>query len=292
MSKIQDLFLRTTVNLTARRAFDEVESPWQWFASLGTDSAGCLCNICWWQGESFHGFAHSESATCPSCGSISRDRFLFFCFIACSPESRYRVLETSPRLGAPYRQAMARWFDYTASDFDERAHRTNLHLDLQSMELEDGSVDVLLTPHVLEHVPDTSRALAEIYRVLSPGGKMYLQVPIQQGWTAPPETPEFHGDQTPVHWRFGFDLTGRLREQGFRTRLLCNDGFYHQVHRGVQRWPDPPSGEFDLPSMLAAADARDLVPLCDQETTRRLSFHPSYMFLTWEAEKPANERSA
>jgi SAM-dependent methyltransferase len=265
-----------------------VESPWEWFATLGTGSASSLCNICWWQGERFEGINHSESATCPACGSIARDRFLFYCFIACSPQRRYRILETSPRLGEPYRRAMALWFDYTASDFDERAHRSGLHLDLQDLALEDGSLDILLTPHVLEHVPDTTRALKEIRRVLAPGGKMFLQVPVQQGWTAPPEVPELHGDRTPVHWRFGLDLTQRLRDLGFRTRLLCNDGFYDYVKRGAQRWPDPPSAEFDLASILAAVEARDLVPISGEETTRRLSFHPSYMFLTWEAEKPSD----
>ena len=283
MKKITDLFSRSPRGQQNVRNFEEIETPWGWFASLDAAAGTALCNICWWQGDGFQGSAHSESATCPACGSIARDRFLFYCFIACTPQHRYRVLETSPRLGGAYRTAMNRWFEYTASDFDERAHRTDRKLDLQDLALEDGSVDVLLTPHVLEHVPDTDRALREIRRVVAPQGRMYLQVPVQQGWTTPPPTPEFHGDDTPVHWRFGFDLTRRLREHGFLTRLLCNEGFFHMVKRGVRQWPDPPSGEFDLTSMLAAADAEDLVPISDEVTTRRLSFHPSYMFLTWEA---------
>jgi len=287
MQKITDLLSRPFAERIARLALKDVTSPWDWFDSLDARASGSLCNICWWQGDGFQGVAHSESATCPDCGSIARDRFLFYCFICCSPRKQYRVLETSPRLGAPYREAMARWFDYTASDFDERAHRTDLQLDLQDLKLDDDSFDVLLTPHVLEHVPDTGRALEEIYRILAPGGRMFLQVPVQQGWTTPPLVPEFHGDRTEVYWRFGFDLTHRLREQGFVTRLLCTDGFYHQVKKGVRRWPDPPSGEFDLPSMLAGVELANLTPISDEEMTRRLCFHPGYMFLTWEAEKPA-----
>ena len=32
-----------------------------------------------------------------------------------------------------------------------------------------ADVDVILTPHVLEHVPDTARALSELFRVIAPG---------------------------------------------------------------------------------------------------------------------------
>ena len=36
---------------------------------------------------------------------------------------------------------------------------------------EDGSFDVVVTTQVLEYVPDVPRALAEIHRVLKPGGE-------------------------------------------------------------------------------------------------------------------------
>ena len=45
---------------------------------------------------------------------------------------------------------------YTASDYDESAHKAMIKLDLADMQLPDDSVDVTLTPHVLEHVPDTT----------------------------------------------------------------------------------------------------------------------------------------
>ena len=70
-----------------------------------------------------------------------------------------RVIETSPRLGGDYREYMRRWFSYRTSDFDLSAHRGDIQLDLQQIDLPDASVDVVLTPHVLEHVPDTDKAL-------------------------------------------------------------------------------------------------------------------------------------
>lgn len=94
--------------------------------------------------------------------------------------------------------------DYTASDYDESAHRGVVQLDLQAIDLPDASVDVVLTPHVLEHVPDTDRALAELFRILTPGGSVFLQVPLPQAVTGVPAEPEYHGDHTLVFFRFGW----------------------------------------------------------------------------------------
>ncbi len=42
--------------------------------------------------------------------------------------------------------------------------------DIESMPFEDGAFATVLCTEVLEHVPDTARAIAEIHRVLKPGG--------------------------------------------------------------------------------------------------------------------------
>jgi hypothetical protein len=68
----------------------------------------------------------------PACGANGRDRFLHSCFtnrVGLHPA--LRIMECSPRLGEPYRAAMSTWFFYRASDYDLRAHKGNLQLDLQ-----------------------------------------------------------------------------------------------------------------------------------------------------------------
>lgn len=270
--------------------FSRAGSPWEWRTACDAapPRSGC-CNICWWTGDAFPRAGHCEGAPCPNCGSIARDRFLLHCFVDRTPPGSYRVLETSPRLGDRYRAAMASWFDYRASDFDQRSHVASVQLDLQAIELEDASLDVLLTAHVLEHVPDTGRALGEIHRVLAAGGRMYLQLPVLQGATARPAAPEFHEDHTPVEWRFGPDLTEALREAGFEVRLLCTEGLARHVRAGADHWPDPTSPEFDVAAILAALRADDLTPVADDGLARRLGWYPSYMFLTWEARKLLDE---
>ena len=247
------------------------------------------CCVCRWEGTSFEGSFHCESATCPQCGAIGRDRWLFHCLTTCVPGigKQTRLMETSPRLGHAYKDAMAARVDYLASDYDQRAHKADVAIDLQKIDLPDASLDVVMTSHVLEHVPDTSAALAEIFRVLKPGGSMVLLVPVLQGVTAPPVEPEFHGDATPVFWRFGLDLTGVLREHGFETRLLCTADFLAHVRSGSASWPEGIAAEWDVDSILAAADADDLTPICDDRLAETLGLVPSYMYLAWHARRPA-----
>jgi SAM-dependent methyltransferase len=253
-----------------------------WIPLPAPDHATVLCNICRWEGDAFEGRQHVEFSTCPACGSNGRDRFLHWCFTErVGLHAALRVIECSPRLGQAYRDAMATWFFYRTSDYDLRAHAGNLRLDLQAIDLPDGCVDVMLCAHVLEHVPDTDKALAELRRVIAPGGHLLLQVPVLQSHTAPPTEPEFHGDDTPVFWRFGFDLTALLRGVGFVTELLCTAQLADAVTSTTNPWHEW-SGEFDVPDILAGAIADDLVVVADHPTSARLGIDPGYMYLTWD----------
>ena len=290
--------IRTTKNLLrplARRVGLAAPSPDWWSrarrpASNDHRSGAHACNVCHWTGSAFDGPFHTEMAACPRCGSIARDRFLMHCFTERAPVvDGARVLETSPRMGDGYRRMMRRFFDYTASDYDLSAHEGDIQIDLQAIALPDASIDILLTPHVLEHVPDTDRALAEIHRVLRPGGRMYLQVPLLHGTTAVPTKPEFHADNTPVFFNFGWDLIGPLRRAGFATHALVT-AEWHAMIAGALDAPPSAGDGFDVASLVNGARehldlTRDLVNVADLERSRRYGFVPPYHFMTWECVK-------
>lgn len=246
------------------------------------------CNFCDWQGSEFEGGWHCEASICPGCGSNGRDRWLLHCLVACVPGvgPRTRLMETSPRMGTAYKDAMSARVDYLASDYDQRAHKADVAIDLQDIALPDDHLDVVLSAHVLEHVPDTDAALRELFRVLKPGGSLVLLVPVLQPFTAPPAEPEFHGDDTPVFWRFGYDLTERLAKHGFDTRLLCPEGFrLHAVKRDTF-FGEGVSAEYDVDGLIHQAPADDLTVVCDDPLTRTLGLVPYYMYLAWHARKP------
>jgi SAM-dependent methyltransferase len=186
---------------------------------------------------------------------------------------------------------MRQWFDYRCSDFDRRAHRADLQLDLQAIELPSESLDIVLTPHVLEHVPDTAKALSELYRVLTPGGRMYLQVPLASGQTSVPPVPQFHEDRTPVFFNFGWDLTDLVREAGFDTRVLVPVGYFKMLH-GRRPFPPSPAHGLDLDALASAVRLDELAVVMDDTQAAGLGIRPPFVFATWEAVRPSDEARA
>jgi SAM-dependent methyltransferase len=206
-------------------------------------------------------------------------------FVARRTRSVCAFLKQVPGLGEHYKDRMRRWFDYRCSDFDFHTHRGDLQLDLQAIGLRSESIDVLLSPHVLEHVRDTAAALSEAYRVLRPGGRMYLQVPLQNGRTAVPTVPEFHEDNVPVCFNFGWDLTDLLRDAGFEARVLIPSGYFEMLH-GRQVFPLGARGGFDLEGLVAAVRLDDLEVVMDDAQAAGLGIRPACHFSTWEAIRP------
>src|ERR1700730_16266643 len=279
---------RRAADLRDPRLRPWIGPSWRRLTGLVVRGGRVGCNICGWYGDRFEGVAHSESAMCPACHSIARDRFLYQCWTRRVPyTASSRVLETSPRLGEDYRSRMGTLVGYVASDYDDRAHRAHIHLDFQQMDLPSESLDAILTAHVLEHVPDTDRALDEIYRALKPGGVALVAVPVPQERPGPPSGLESHGDETLVYWRFGLDLTDRFRTHGFSTVVLVTDDFIRRM-RSQQRWGvDAPEVHAD--DLLSAAEVylEDMVSVASDRESRWLGLEPSFYFVVWEARRPA-----
>lgn len=86
----------------------------------------------------------------------------------------------SDKEGSHYRDYFTNAAAYTTADMStERG--AELQIDVRAMpEISDGSYDCVLCNSVLEHVDDYQSALAEITRILVPGGILLLNVPFRQ----------------------------------------------------------------------------------------------------------------
>ena len=65
--------------------------------------------------------------------------------------------------------------DYTTTDlFSPLA---DVKADICNLPFKDNTYDIILCNHVLEHIPDDTKAMQELYRVLKPGGMGIFQIP-------------------------------------------------------------------------------------------------------------------
>ena len=65
--------------------------------------------------------------------------------------------------------------DYTTTDLESPI--ADVKADICNLPFEDNSYDVILCNHVLEHIPDDTKAMQELYRVMKPGGYGIFQIP-------------------------------------------------------------------------------------------------------------------
>lgn len=188
------------------------------FEAAARAPSPALCPICGYTGP-FAAVRHKPAIWCPQCDSRPRHRLLKLWLDRtpdCGRAARVLHFAAEPWVRAAFE---ARAALYRTADLNDRF---DLQLDLEAITLPDGSEDVILANHVLEHVDD-AKALAEIRRVLAPGGLALLTVPLVEGWDETYEDPSLdaparsrrYGD--PDHRRFyGRDFRDRVIRTGFR----------------------------------------------------------------------------
>jgi SAM-dependent methyltransferase len=127
------------------------------------------------------------------------------------------------------------------------------HEDATALTFASGQFDYVLSFDVLEHVPDYSKAFAEIARCLRVGGSLLLTVPfslespthverarVVNGQIEHLLPPEYHDDILDpngalCYWHFGWEVCEELRSTGFQDAALY---FYWSRELGyLGGWP-------------------------------------------------------
>ena len=140
--------------------------------------------------------ARKESSDCGFCGAKLRCRRLGRVLLDLypvagvdsvrawvrQPEVRGLKIAEINRINGLH-EVMAGHPGFKASDFVEGAAPGSVvngvrHEDLTRLTYPDEAFDIVLTSETLEHVPDLDRALAEIRRVLKPGGRHIFTIPM------------------------------------------------------------------------------------------------------------------
>jgi SAM-dependent methyltransferase len=146
------------------------------------------CPICEYRGP-FTSVNSRRYSRCPGCESFERHRLMYLVMDQIRMRRDFggmRMLHFSAE--RMLRPLFARWFgSYTTSDIAEGnyaySHIGNgdiaRFLDMRDMaSVADGSFDIVVAAHVLEHIKADDAAISEVARVLAPGGIAILPVPI------------------------------------------------------------------------------------------------------------------
>jgi glycosyltransferase involved in cell wall biosynthesis/predicted SAM-dependent methyltransferase len=161
----------------------------------------------------------------------SRDRWMAEMAASVPPGSK--VLD----MGAgtcPYRTLFSHC-DYKTHDFkklekielkDTKGYgRIDYVSDITNIPVDDASFDVVICTEVLEHTPEPAKAIAEIARILRPGGRLFLTAPLGSGLHQLPF--HFYGGFTPQWYkhflpRFGLELE-EIQPNGGFFKLMAQE---------------------------------------------------------------------
>jgi SAM-dependent methyltransferase len=171
---------------------------------------------------------------CPRCGASDRDRLyaLYLKTRLPADDARFSLLDIAP--SPPLSAFVRRKFQISYKTADLLMEGIDDHVDITRMDIYPAaSFDAFICSHVLEHVQDDIQAMAELRRILKPGGWGIAMVPIELGLTGVLEDPAKNteaerwkhfaqGDHVRMYSREGF--VGRLERVGFTVQVLsCAD---------------------------------------------------------------------
>ncbi len=167
---------------------------------------------------------------CPQCITYARHRLIgFYLQDHLNVETRIKMLHVAPEPGLKTmitkRFPLLQYTDIDSGEGESGQVATH-NIDLCSLPYPDDVFDLSICSHVLEHIEDDKKAIAELYRVMKPGGSAIILMPIEPDLSRTIEDPtirslkmrkKIFGQEDHVR-RCGTDYWQRLYQVGFVRR--------------------------------------------------------------------------
>lgn len=136
------------------------------------------CNVCNKKLRKFIG--NQAEALCPNCGSLRRNRRLWFLLETEFLVPNSTVLDFSPSRCLYRKMKKIKTLNYKSTDLSGD-FIADFALDITNLKVADTSYDLIICYHILEHITDDNAAMRELYRVMKPGAKALIQTPYKSG---------------------------------------------------------------------------------------------------------------
>ena len=121
-----------------------------------------------------------ENVLAPGTLSLERHR-LFWLYLKNETtffSAPLRVLHFAPEQAFVQKFKKQKNLTYTTTDLNSPI--ADVKADICDLPFKDNSFDFIICNHVLEHIPDDTKAMQELYRVLAPEGTAIVQVPYDE----------------------------------------------------------------------------------------------------------------
>lgn len=182
-------------------------------------------------GKSFNQFlpygygTQRNNVLSPSTLSLERHRLLWLYLNTetdfFTSKIKKKVLHFAPEQAFYKRFRNQKNLDYTTTDL--LSPLADVKADICNLPFDDNSYDVIFCNHVLEHIPDDTKAMKELFRVLKPGGMGVFQIPqeLSRATTFSDDTITDQKERSKIfgqydHVRiYGLDYFDKLRSIGF-----------------------------------------------------------------------------
>jgi len=204
---------------------------------------------------------YRKHAKCPKCNARERHRLQYLVVnsvlngMDCSA---MKMLHFAPE--PFFREFFSKRFrQYETADLNMRGVDHNV--DLQELPFEDQIYDFVFASHVLEHIPNDEKAIAEIRRILKPNGIAILPVPVVAEKTIEYSEPNPHET---YHVRApGLDYCDRYDRYFSRVDKISSDSLPSRyqlfVYENRSQWP---TKECPLRLSMQGEKHVDIVPVC------------------------------
>ncbi|WP_452218541.1 class I SAM-dependent methyltransferase [Lacinutrix undariae] len=164
----------------------------------------------------------------PSTLSLERHRLLWLYLKNETPffSAEKKVLHFAPEQCFLNRFRQLKNLEYTTTDL--LSPIADVKADICNLPFDDNSYDIILCNHVLEHIPDDTKAMQELYRVMKPGGYGIFQIPQEldreitfedDSITDKAERAKIFGQYDHVRV-YGRDYFNKLRSIGFKVEEI------------------------------------------------------------------------
>jgi SAM-dependent methyltransferase len=173
-----------------------------------------------------YGYANQRNnVLSPSTLSLERHRLLWL-YLQNETDfftANKSVLHFAPEQAFYKRFKNQKKLQYTTTDL--LSPLADVKADICNLPFPDNQYDIILCNHVLEHIPDDTKAMQEIFRVLKPEGMAILQIPqdLNRATTFSDDSIVDQKERTKIfgqydHVRiYGQDYFDKLRSIGFKV---------------------------------------------------------------------------